>query len=88
MTDEFIHLKTAAVNSMSHLLRRYTSLNHLATAACAVLKNQQQVSQMISDLNKVDFKNVQVKFYKISLLLLILVFRNKLHGFVSVKMIL
>ena len=59
--DKFIQLKTAAVNSMSHLLRRYTSLNHLATAACAVLKNQQQVNQMISDLSKVDFKNVQVK---------------------------
>jgi len=44
---------------LSHMLRRYTSLNHLSTAACAVLKNQQQVSQMITDLNKVDFKNVQ-----------------------------
>lgn len=41
------------------MLRRYTSLNHLSTAACSVLKNQQQVQQMISDLNRVDFKNVQ-----------------------------
>lgn len=59
LTDEFIQLKTAAVSALSHMLRRYTSLNHLSTAACAVLKNHQQVSQMISDLNKVDFKNVQ-----------------------------
>ncbi|KAH9419762.1 Transcription factor rfx3 [Dermatophagoides pteronyssinus] len=58
-SDEFIRMKTAAVSSLSHMLRRYTSLNHLSTAACAVLKNQQQVSQMINDLNKVDFKNVQ-----------------------------
>ncbi|OTF79513.1 hypothetical protein BLA29_011510 [Euroglyphus maynei] len=52
-------MKTSAVSSLSHMLRRYTSLNHLSTAACAVLKNQQQVLQMINDLNKVDFKNVQ-----------------------------
>lgn len=53
-------MKTSAVSALSHMLRRYTSLNHLSTAACAVLKNQQQVLQMINDLNKVDFKNVQV----------------------------
>ena len=58
-SDEFIQLKTGAVSALSHMLRRYTSLNHLATAACSVLKNQQQVSQMVIDLNKVDFKNVQ-----------------------------
>lgn len=66
--DEFIRMKTAAVSSLSHMLRRYTSLNHLSTAACAVLKNQQQVSQMINDLNKVDFKNVQVNKYSPTLL--------------------
>lgn len=44
------------------MLRRYTSLNHLSTAACSVLKNEQQVMQMINDLNKVDFKNIQVIF--------------------------
>ncbi|KAH7637837.1 dna-binding protein rfx2 [Dermatophagoides farinae] len=58
-SDEFIRMKTSAVSALSHMLRRYTSLNHLSTAACAVLKNQQQVLQMINDLNKVDFKNVQ-----------------------------
>lgn len=57
---EFIQIKTGAVSALSHMLRRYTSLNHLSTAACAVLKNQQQVAQMVNDLNKVDFKNVQV----------------------------
>ena len=41
-------------------LRRYTSLNHLAQAARAVLLNATQVSQMLADLNKVDFHNVQV----------------------------
>ncbi|KAF7489429.1 DNA-binding protein RFX2 [Sarcoptes scabiei] len=56
--EEFVRMKTLAVSALSHMLRRYTSLNHLSTAACAVLKNQQQVIQMINDLNKVDFKNV------------------------------
>lgn len=57
--ETFIALKLAAVGSFSHTLRRYTSLNHLSSAARAVLQNQQQISQMISDLNRVDFKNVQ-----------------------------
>lgn len=61
LADEFIALKVAAVGAFSHTLRRYTSLNHLSSAARAVLQNQQQIQQMISDLNRVDFKNVQVK---------------------------
>lgn len=47
-------------------LRRYTSLNHLAQAARAVLLNSTQVNQMLADLNKVDFHNVQVSFFFIS----------------------
>lgn len=57
--DTFVALKLGAVGAFSHTLRRYTSLNHLSSAARAVLQNQQQISQMISDLNRVDFKNVQ-----------------------------
>ena len=57
--ETFIVLKLGAVGAFSHTLRRYTSLNHLSSAARAVLQNQQQISQMISDLNRVDFKNVQ-----------------------------
>ena len=53
-------LKVAAVGAFSRTLRRYTSLNHLSSAARAVLQNQQQIQQMINDLNRVDFKNVQV----------------------------
>jgi hypothetical protein len=55
----FVALKLGAVGAFSHTLRRYTSLNHLSSAARAVLQNQQQIHQMISDLNRVDFKNVQ-----------------------------
>lgn len=57
--ETFVALKLAAVGAFSHTLRRYTSLNHLSSAARAVLQNQQQISQMINDLNRVDFKNVQ-----------------------------
>ena len=52
-------LQVAAVNAFSQTLRRYTSLNHLAQAARAVLHNSAQISQMLSDLNRVDFHNVQ-----------------------------
>lgn len=41
-------------------LRRYTTLNHLAQASKALLQNPQQISQMLSDLNRVDFRTVQV----------------------------
>jgi regulatory factor X 1/2/3 len=57
--ETFVLLKLGAVGAFSHTLRRYTSLNHLSSAARAVLQNQQQISQMISDLSRVDFRNVQ-----------------------------
>nr|NP_001071807.1 regulatory factor X [Ciona intestinalis]BAE06671.1 regulatory factor X [Ciona intestinalis] len=52
-------LKIAAVSAFSQTLRRYTSLNHLAQAARAVLNNVAQINQMLADLNRVDFTNVQ-----------------------------
>lgn len=57
--ETFVTLKLGAVAAFSHTLRRYTSLNHLSSAARAVLQNPQQISQMISDLNRVDFRNIQ-----------------------------
>ena len=53
-------LQVACVCAFSQTLRRYTSLNHLAQAARAVLQNSTQITQMLSDLNRVDFTNVQV----------------------------
>jgi regulatory factor X 1/2/3 len=50
-------------------LRRYTTLNHLAQAAKALLQNTQQINQMLTDLNRVDFRTVQVctKFFLIEI---------------------
>lgn len=59
-TFRLLSLQVAAVVAFSQTLRRYTSLNHLAQAARAVLQNSSQISQMINDLNRVDFANVQV----------------------------
>ena len=50
-----------SVSAFAQTLRRYTSLNHLAQAARAVLQNTSQINQMLTDLNRVDFANVQVK---------------------------
>ncbi|KAL5481623.1 hypothetical protein EMCRGX_G021820 [Ephydatia muelleri] len=47
--------------SIFKTLRCYMSLNHLAQAARAVLQNPSQISQMLADLNRVDFANVQHK---------------------------
>lgn len=52
-------IKLSIANSFAQTLRRYTSLNHLAQAARAVLQNAFQIQQMLSDLNKIDFRNVQ-----------------------------
>lgn len=52
-------LQSNTVSAFSQTLRRYTSLNHLAQAARAVLQNSNQINQMLADLNRVDFHNVQ-----------------------------
>ncbi|XP_023619719.1 MHC class II regulatory factor RFX1 [Myotis lucifugus] len=58
--EEMLRVKVAAAGAFAQTLRRYTSLNHLAQAARAVLQNTAQINQMLSDLNRVDFANVQV----------------------------
>lgn len=60
LDDPLVSLQVVCVNSFSQMLRRYTSLNHLAQAAHAVLQNSAHINQMLSDLNRVDFNNVQV----------------------------
>ncbi|CAL8093782.1 unnamed protein product [Orchesella dallaii] len=57
--DSIVALRVCIVSSLAQTLRRYTSLNHLAQAARAVLQNQNQISQMLADLNRVDFRNVE-----------------------------
>lgn len=57
--EEIVQIKLSAVSAFSQTLRRYTSLNHLAQAARAVLHNTTQITQMLNDLNRVDFHNVQ-----------------------------
>lgn len=54
-----MRVKTVAASALAQTLRRYTSLNHLAQAARAVLQNGGQIAQMLADLNRVDFANVQ-----------------------------
>ncbi|XP_072560672.1 MHC class II regulatory factor RFX1a isoform X2 [Paramormyrops kingsleyae] len=57
--EEMVRIKVTAASAFAQTLRRYTSLNHLAQAARAVLQNTTQINQMLSDLNRVDFTNVQ-----------------------------
>lgn len=57
--QEMVDIKVTAVGAFAQTLRRYTSLNHLAQAARAVLQNSAQINQMLTDLNRVDFHNVQ-----------------------------
>jgi len=59
MQYNYIWLQLTAVSAFAQTLRRYTSLNHLAQAARAVLQNSSQINQMLADLNRVDFHNVQ-----------------------------
>lgn len=57
--ETIVAIRLTVVNALAQSLRRYTSLNHLAQAARAVLMNQNQIAQMLADLNRVDFRNVQ-----------------------------
>ncbi|ELT97878.1 hypothetical protein CAPTEDRAFT_168129 [Capitella teleta] len=57
--EEMMKSKLGSVSAFAQTLRRYTSLNHLAQAARAVLQNTAQINQMLMDLNRVDFANVQ-----------------------------
>ncbi|XP_039296144.1 DNA-binding protein RFX2 isoform X2 [Nilaparvata lugens] len=57
--QQLLNIKVNAVGAFAQTLRRYTSLNHLAQAARAVLQNSAQIGQMLTDLNRVDFHNVQ-----------------------------
>ncbi|XP_043946697.1 DNA-binding protein RFX2 [Protopterus annectens] len=57
--QKILQTKVGVVSAFAQTLRRYTSLNHLAQAARAVLQNTSQINQMLSDLNRVDFANVQ-----------------------------
>uniref|UniRef100_A0A3Q4IAL1 Regulatory factor X, 1b (influences HLA class II expression) n=1 Tax=Neolamprologus brichardi TaxID=32507 RepID=A0A3Q4IAL1_NEOBR len=60
--EEMVRIKVVCIGSFSQTLRRYTSLNHLAQAARAVLQNSAQINQMLSDLNRVDFNNEQASW--------------------------
>ncbi|XP_075683681.1 transcription factor RFX3 isoform X2 [Rhinoderma darwinii] len=60
--QRMVQTKVAAVSAFAQTLRRYTSLNHLAQAARAVLQNTSQINQMLNDLNRVDFANVQASW--------------------------
>ncbi|GFQ95477.1 DNA-binding protein RFX2 [Trichonephila clavata] len=57
--DDILNIKVSVISAFAQTLRRYTSLNHLAQAARAVLQSSTQIKQMTSDLNKVDFRNIQ-----------------------------
>lgn len=96
--DKIVQIKIGAVSAFSQTLRRYTSLNHLAQAARAVLQNSSQIAQMLNDLNRVDFHNVQVsgslrvnfhfaanlKQNFIFFFVCLRQYRNRLLGFVNV----
>ena len=57
--EEMIAVKLSVLSAFGQTLRRHTSLNHLAQAARAVLQNEAQINQMLNDLNRVDFSNVE-----------------------------
>ncbi|VDN02937.1 unnamed protein product [Thelazia callipaeda] len=51
--------KLIVVRTLAQALRRYTSLNHLASAARGVLQKTDQIQQMYQDFNRVDIASIQ-----------------------------
>ena len=60
LTPQMAEAKINAVSRFSSHLRRLTSLNHLAREARPILSNQNMITQMMNDLNKIDFHKIQV----------------------------
>ena len=56
---KFLNTKLATILSFSQILRRYTSLNHLAHAARTVLQNPRNTTEMYNDILKVNFFSIQ-----------------------------
>ena len=56
---QLVDAKVVAVQEFCQALRRYTSLNHLAQAARALMQNEEQIDQMVNDMTRVDFNNVR-----------------------------
>ncbi|RKP19737.1 hypothetical protein ROZALSC1DRAFT_28694 [Rozella allomycis CSF55] len=54
-----VDVKLDCARRFCHVLRRRTSLNHLAQAARTVLQNSEQVSQMLNDWNHIDFESIK-----------------------------
>ena len=53
--------KADMMRELAHVLRRYTSLNHLAGAARPVLASVDQTRQMLEDINCIDFGEIQAQ---------------------------
>ena len=51
----YLYLQVSAACAFSQSLGRFTTLNRLAQAARVVLENPQKISQLLSDLNRIDF---------------------------------
>ncbi|VDK48878.1 unnamed protein product, partial [Anisakis simplex] len=56
--DKVVQLKVGTVRLLSSTLRRYTSLNHLASAARGVLQRVEQTQQMYVDFTRLDVMNI------------------------------
>jgi regulatory factor X 1/2/3 len=57
--EEMVHIKVSAVRTLARSLRRHITLNRLANAARGMLQNSAYTSQMLVDLNQIDFHNIQ-----------------------------
>eukprot|EP00051_Salpingoeca_urceolata_P029587 m.490342 g.490342 ORF g.490342 m.490342 type:complete len:493 (-) comp27843_c0_seq1:147-1625(-) len=61
LSEAFVLCRTTRIRALAKVIRRYTSLNHLAQAARTVVANAEQVGQMFKDVNCVDFRAVQAQ---------------------------
>jgi hypothetical protein len=59
--DNLVMPKVQKIRQVSHFLRRFTSLNHLASAARSVLESESAASDMYTDLEAVDIQAIQAQ---------------------------
>ncbi|EGD79943.1 hypothetical protein PTSG_10225 [Salpingoeca rosetta] len=56
-----VQAKATKVRNLAHLLRRYTSLNHLCCASKAVLDDHRSVQVMVRDLRCISFDSIKMQ---------------------------
>jgi hypothetical protein len=56
--EDLVQTRLVQIRETAHALRRYTSLNHLASSARPVLMQEEQAEQLLTDMESLDLDHI------------------------------